>query len=38
VAVIIGPLSTVLFPQMYRVPYDELSIAGGFDGEPLEVA
>ncbi len=36
VAVIIGPPPTVLFPQIYRVPYDELQIAGGFDGEPLE--
>jgi len=38
VAVVIGPPPTVLFPQIYRVPFDELSIAGGFDGKPLPVA
>lgn len=37
VAVIIGTCGPVLFPQCFRVPYDELDIAGGFDRKPLEV-
>jgi UbiD family decarboxylase len=37
VAIVIGSPGTVLFPQIYRVPYDELWMAGGFDRKPLEV-
>jgi UbiD family decarboxylase len=37
VAIVIGVPGTVLFPQIYRVPYDELWMAGGFDRKPLEV-
>jgi len=38
VAILIGPPPPVIFTQMYRVPYDELTIAGGLMGEPLEVS
>lgn len=37
VAVLIGPPPPLIFAQMYRVPYNELTIVGGFDGEPVEV-
>lgn len=37
VAVMIGTCGPVLFPQCFRVPFDELDIAGGFDRKPLEV-
>ncbi len=37
VAVLIGTNGPVLFPQCFRVPFDELEIAGGFDRKPLEV-
>jgi UbiD family decarboxylase len=37
VAVVIGTCGPVLFPQCFRVPFDEFDIAGGFDRKPLEV-
>jgi UbiD family decarboxylase len=37
VAVLVGTNGPVLFPQCFRVPYDELQLAGGFDRGPIEV-
>jgi len=37
VALVIGTSGPVLFGQSFRLPYDELQVAGGFDRKPLEV-